>query len=174
MERHNRFRFGATSNERLSGVHPLLKLLCVEALHHSEIDFGITEGLRTTERQQELYAAGKTKTLNSRHLLGCAVDVAAYRDGKIGWTLELYDSVARAFQMALTRSDWRPNFRTRWGGAWHIGDLATQPVGRTPHEMRLEYEQLRRSQGRTPFVDAVHFEIFVRELPDGTEQGSFL
>jgi peptidoglycan L-alanyl-D-glutamate endopeptidase CwlK len=47
-----------------------------EAIKESPLDFSITEGLRTKERQKELFSAGKSQTMNSRHLTGKAVDIA--------------------------------------------------------------------------------------------------
>ena len=40
------------------------------ALEISEVDFGITEGLRSRYRQKQLVATGKSQTMNSRHLYG--------------------------------------------------------------------------------------------------------
>lgn len=48
------------------------------ALELSSVDFGITEGLRTQERQKQLYVESKSQTMYSRHLTGDADDVVAY------------------------------------------------------------------------------------------------
>ena len=61
-----------------------------EAIKESPLDFGITEGVRTLERQKELFEAGKSQTMNSRHLKGFAVDIAVFIDGKITWDLKYY------------------------------------------------------------------------------------
>lgn len=82
------------STERLKGVHPKLRLLAYEVLQRAPWPIRVTEGLRTLERQKQLLAIKATKTLNSRHLTGHAIDVVPYidldRDGKIE-TEELYN-----------------------------------------------------------------------------------
>jgi peptidoglycan L-alanyl-D-glutamate endopeptidase CwlK len=47
---------------------PTLRLLMIEAIKDSPLDFTITETVRTLERQKELYTAGKSRTLKSRHI----------------------------------------------------------------------------------------------------------
>jgi peptidoglycan L-alanyl-D-glutamate endopeptidase CwlK len=84
------FSFGNKSKERLSGVHPDLVKVMEEAIKESPLDFSITEGLRTRERQQELFSAGKSQTMNSRHLTGKAVDIAVIKDGTVTWELKYY------------------------------------------------------------------------------------
>ncbi len=59
-------------------------------LEISEVDFGITEGLRSRYRQKQLVATGKSQTMNSRHLTGHAVDVVAYIGSQVSWEWPLY------------------------------------------------------------------------------------
>lgn len=84
------FSFGTKSSERLSQVHPDLQRVFNEAIKDSPLDFSITEGLRTKERQKALFDAGKSQTMNSRHLTGKAVDIAVIRDGEVTWDLRYY------------------------------------------------------------------------------------
>jgi peptidoglycan L-alanyl-D-glutamate endopeptidase CwlK len=62
---------------RMQGLHS--QLVAVLELAASEFTgaegWFISEGRRSLERQKELYAAGRTKTLQSRHLTGHAVDI---------------------------------------------------------------------------------------------------
>ena len=82
------------STERRVGVHPDLLKLADAVLQAAPWPLRITEGMRTLERQKQLVAAKASKTLNSRHLTGHAIDVVPYidldRDGKIE-TEELYN-----------------------------------------------------------------------------------
>lgn len=87
------YKFSAKSLERLSGVHPDLQRVMSEAITNSPLDFGITEGLRTQERQKQLVKEGKSRTLRSRHLTGHAVDIAIFIDGKATWDLSRYELV---------------------------------------------------------------------------------
>ena len=94
------FSFGAKSSEKLAQVHPDLQRVFNEAIKNSPLDFSITEGLRTKERQKELFSAGKSQTMNSRHLTGKAVDIAVLVDGKITWDLKYYRIVTDHIKQA--------------------------------------------------------------------------
>ena len=108
------FRFGTRSIDNLKGVHPSLIGLAYRALSLSPYDFGITEGLRTLERQERLLAEGKSTTLHSRHLKGEAIDFAVYVDGKITWEMPYYQQVAQAFKQAAAEY----GLKITWGGSW--------------------------------------------------------
>lgn len=71
------FKFGAGSLKKLEGVDKRLVEVLKEAISISPIDFTVVEGLRTLERQKELVKEGKSKTLNSKHIDGLAVDICA-------------------------------------------------------------------------------------------------
>lgn len=64
--------------ERLRGVHPDLVRVVIRA--RERVPFFVAEGLRTHERQRQLVSEGKSKTLNSRHLTGHAVDLYPISD----------------------------------------------------------------------------------------------
>ena len=53
--------FSQRSLDNLKGVHPKLVGVLNEAIRTTPIDFTVVEGLRTLQRQQELYAIGRTK-----------------------------------------------------------------------------------------------------------------
>lgn len=72
------FSLGKTSRQKLQGVHPDLISVVEKAIKISEVDFTVLEGLRTKERQAKLFAAKKSKTMNSRHITGHAVDLAPW------------------------------------------------------------------------------------------------
>lgn len=77
--------FSERSILMLKNVHTDLSKLAFTALELSVVNFGITEGLRSAERQQQLFNEGKSKTLNSRHLSGHAIDVLAYPTSSGSW-----------------------------------------------------------------------------------------
>ena len=62
---------GDRSTKNLLGVHPDLVTLMQTAIISAPFDFTVTEGVRTMERQKELFAARPkvTKTLRSKHLV---------------------------------------------------------------------------------------------------------
>ncbi|WP_433947434.1 M15 family metallopeptidase [Brevundimonas diminuta] len=108
------FRLSSRSLARLDGVHPDLIRVVKRAIQITPVDFGITEGLRTKERQKELVAKGASRTLNSRHLTGHAVDVVAYIGSEVRWDWPLYPKIAAAFRQA-TKEEGVP---ITWGGDW--------------------------------------------------------
>ena len=107
-------KFSAKSLERLQTVHPDLQRVFLEAIENSPYDFSITEGIRTLERQKQLYAEGKSQTMNSRHLKGYAVDIAVFVDGKVTWDLKYYKVVAEHILAVAKLND----VPVVWGGSW--------------------------------------------------------
>jgi peptidoglycan L-alanyl-D-glutamate endopeptidase CwlK len=108
------WRLSSRSRTRLKGVHPDLVRVVEAAIARSPVDFMVTEGLRTPERQAILVRAGASRTLRSRHLTGHAVDVAALVEGKVRWDWPLYGRIAEAFKAAAADLD----VSIVWGGDW--------------------------------------------------------
>ena len=108
------FRLSSASYRKLEGVKlPLVRVVEL-AIKKTGVDFAVIEGVRSPKRQRELYAAGATKTLNSRHLTGHAVDLAAYVGGKLCWDWPLYHQIAAAMKEAAKELD----IKIVWGGDW--------------------------------------------------------
>ena len=61
--------------ERLKGVDTVLAAVTLQVIRRHSVECHVSEGLRTKERQRELVAAGKSRTLDSKHLTGHAVDL---------------------------------------------------------------------------------------------------
>jgi peptidoglycan L-alanyl-D-glutamate endopeptidase CwlK len=114
------FTFSARSLERLKGVHPDLVRVVHGALAISKIDFMVVEGVRSLERQKELFAAAKSKTMRSRHLTGHAVDLAPLvdidGDGKceLSWDRSHFYPIADA----MFQASHSLNVPIEWGGNW--------------------------------------------------------
>lgn len=147
------FKFSKRSLSKLEGVKPELIEVCHTAIKLTSIDFGITCGLRTVEEQRQLVAKGASQTMRSKHITGDAVDVLAYIGGRLSWELNLYDNIADAFKAAAIEHD----VKIRWGAAWHIPDI--REWDGTMQDAMDSYIDLRRSQGRRPFIDSPHFEL---------------
>lgn len=60
---------------KLNGVKNALAQVVLSAAGISETPFVVLEGLRSKERQAQLVKSGASKTMNSRHLTGDAVDL---------------------------------------------------------------------------------------------------
>lgn len=123
----NKFKFSQRSEKNLIGINADLARLARRALQLSVVDFGITEGLRSVERQKRLVAEGKSQTLNSRHISGYAVDVIAYPTPAGSWEWKYYQQIAEAFKQA----SWELNIPVEWGGDWRT--LKDGPHFQLPH-----------------------------------------
>lgn len=123
------FKFSNRSEKNLSGVNGDLVTLARVALSLSSVDFCITEGLRTKERQRELVEEGKSQTMKSRHLTGHAIDVYAYPQGCPGgsWEWKYYEQIAKAFKLAAQQT----GIPIEWGGDWKT--LKDGPHFQLPH-----------------------------------------
>ena len=108
------FKFSKRSLQRLEGVHEDLRSVMMYAITISPVDFAITEGLRTLDRQKQLLEAGASKTLNSRHLTGHAVDVAAFIGRELRWDWPLYERIADSVKQAAKVVQ----IPIEWGGDW--------------------------------------------------------
>lgn len=108
------FKLGLRSKMRLKGVHPDLVRVVHRAIELTEIDFTVLEGLRTTSRQRQLVAAGASKTMNSRHITGHAVDLGAWVGGEVRWDWPLYYKIADAVKQAAKEL----GVPIEWGGDW--------------------------------------------------------
>lgn len=108
------FALGNKSRGKLTGVHPDLVRVVELAITKTTVDFTVLEGLRTEDRQKQLVASGASKTMNSRHLTGHAVDLGALIGGKVEWSWPLYDQIAVAMKAAAKELD----IEIEWGGDW--------------------------------------------------------
>ena len=147
------FKLSTRSMSRLEGINPDLITVVTEAIKLTKIDFGVTCGMRTVEEQEKLVASGASQTMNSRHLKGRAVDLVAYVGSSVTWQLNMYDDLADS--MAKAAKDL--GVPLKWGAAWTVGDISKYEG--TMEDAMNEYIDLRRSQGRRPFIDAPHFEM---------------
>lgn len=108
------FRLSERSIRKLEGVHPDLVRVVKRAIDITEVDFAVTEGLRTKKRQEELVKLGASKTMKSRHLTGHAVDLAAVIGSEIRWDWPLYYKIADAIKKAANEL----KVPIEWGGDW--------------------------------------------------------
>ena len=112
------FKLSKRSLDRLQGVHPDLVKVVQRAIEITTVDFSVLEGLRTPERQQQLYKSGASQTLNSRHLTGHAVDLGAWVGNQVRWDWPLYHKIAAAMKQAAKELD----VKIEWGGDWTMKD----------------------------------------------------
>lgn len=102
------------SIDRLAGVHPSLVAVVMRANELSPVDFMVLEGVRSAAKQERLFKAGASKTMNSRHLTGHAVDLCAVINNAARWDWPLYFKIAEAMKNAADDL----NVKIVWGGDW--------------------------------------------------------
>ena len=144
----------ARSLRNLQGVRTDLVEVVKRAIEITKVDFAVTEGLRSIERQRELVAKGASQTMASKHITGQAVDLVAFLGNRVSWELALYDEIADAMRTAAREQ----NVGIRWGGAWNVADIRRW-AGTTMESAMTSYIDERRANGKRPFIDAPHFEL---------------
>ena len=110
----NDFVFSKRSLRNLVGVHPDLVKVVERALQLTEVDFVVVEGIRTAEKQRHYVETGASKTMNSRHLTGHAVDLIAWVGRTVNWDLVNYEKIAAAMKEAGREL----GIPVEWGGDW--------------------------------------------------------
>lgn len=108
------YRLSKYSLTELQGVHPALQEVVKLAIGYTSQDFKVFDGLRTKQEQLKYLAKGTSKTRNSYHLYGLAVDLVPIVNGKMVFeirdakgrvdmqaTLALYKPIAEAVKKAM-------------------------------------------------------------------------
>lgn len=109
------YALGLRSKQNLSGVNRDLVSVVELAIKLTTQDFMVIEGIRNINRQRELVAAGKSKTMNSRHLTGHAVDLCPY---PVDWEdPEKFVAISIAMKEAAKEL----GIKIEWGGDWKNG-----------------------------------------------------
>jgi len=153
------FKLSRRSLDRLEGIDDRLQAVIKMAITMTKTDFGVVQGMRTIEQQKELVAKGASQTMKSKHLEGKAFDIMAFINGRASWELSVYDDLADAIKEAAIQL----NVPICWGAAWGTPEMSypmdIRKWGGTMEEAMNAYIDLRRSQGRRPFIDGPHFEL---------------
>ena len=118
------FTLSKKSMDKLKGVHPDMVKVVERAIQLTKQDFMVLEGVRTPERQKELFAQGRTKpgpkvtwTLTSNHFkqkdgYGHAVDLVPF---PVDWNdLKKFDAMSQAMFAAAKEL----GIKIRWGADW--------------------------------------------------------
>ena len=152
------FKLSSRSLEKLEGVNPVLVATVKRAIELSKVDFGVIYGVRSLAEQEKLYNAGRSQTMKSRHLIqedgtSHAVDLMVYDGSNPSWDIVMYDDIADSMKAAAKET----GAKICWGAAWQIKDIAEWDG--TMEEAMNAYIDLRRGQGRRPFIDGPHFQL---------------
>ena len=115
----------------------------------------------TIGEQRELVKKGASKTMKSKHIEGLAVDLMAYVGSRASWEISLYDEIADA----MKRGAQDAGVAVCWGASWavegHAYPFNISSWSGTMEEAYNSYVDLRRGQGKRPFIDGPHFELIV-------------
>lgn len=143
---------GELSRQNLVGVHPDLVRVVERAIEITTQDFAVIDGLRTIEEQAALVASGASKTMESRHLTGHAVDLVPVINGKLRWEIVPCCAIAEAVRTAAKELD----IAIRWGACWDARlDLSTSST----EDIVAGYGERCHQLGKRCFVDGPHFEL---------------
>ncbi len=112
------FDLNPRSRKNLEGVHLDLGAVVYRAAEMAEVDdftFVVTEGVRSIDRQREMVAKGLSRTTNSRHLHGCAVDLMVMLGGhRPTWEVPAYHCLSDLVKSAAESV----GVPIEWGGDW--------------------------------------------------------
>lgn len=111
------YKLSDRSIAKLEHVHIDLVRVVKAAIIICEVDFGISEGMRTIEQQEHYYRTGKSQTMNSLHLkqqdgFSHAVDLFPIIEGKADYTK--CDLIAKAMKQCAKEL----KVIIEWGGDW--------------------------------------------------------
>ncbi len=146
------YNLGKHSLKELEGVHADLVAVVQRAIAYTVQDFSVHDGIRALDEQKKLVERGASKTLNSRHLNGHAIDLVPYINGKLRWEWEPIYCIADAVRMAAQELQ----IPLRWGGAW---DIPFTETNSPTEDLVAEYTTRRRRAGKKAFIDGPHFEL---------------
>lgn len=150
------FFLGTQSEKNLEGVAPALVMCVRRALTLSSVDFAVFEGLRTEERQRELVASGASRTMNSYHLTGRAVDLVPYLGKRLQWQLPLCEQIAISMREAAAHF----GVVLTWGAVWdrRLGRLDPTQLHAEVGRYTLRYK-IDRGDDAHPLIDGPHFQL---------------
>lgn len=134
----------ARSKKNLEGVHPDLvgvieRVFIALESRDDRLGAVVIEGRRSTLRQSQLVKVGASRTMNSRHITGHAVDLAASVAGDIRFDWPLY------LRLAEVVRECAQSVPVVWGGTW-------KPIAQLPASPTMA--MLSKS-----FPDGPHFEL---------------
>lgn len=125
------YSFGKRSLDLLATCHSDLQSIAKLAISRSDVDFGISEGHRTIERQKELFDQGKSKIDGvskkgkHNHYPSMAFDIYAYHPDAATRSKLAYDVPTLSYIAGVITScakellDAREiSHGLRWGGNW--------------------------------------------------------
>ena len=112
-------QFGSRSSQRLKGVHPDLVAILFDVVEIYDITIPKDGGSREVGRQAELVQSGKSKTMQSKHIIQS--DGYAHAADPVPYPVD-WDDKERFYFMAglLFMAAEKRGIKIRWGGDWNM------------------------------------------------------
>lgn len=148
------FVLGPKSLRELEGVNPVLVECVHRAIQLTEVDFRVYDGIRTKAEQERMVSRGVSKTMDSKHLTGHAVDLVPIIDGILKWDWEGCYAIACAMDQAATELG--VAHRITWGAAW---DKTLDQYGGEKIAYAKEVLAYANRHPGKDFLDGPHFQI---------------
>jgi len=151
----NDFRFGAASEKEMVGVDKRLIATTRLALTYCAQDYCVYDGIRTWKEQENHVRKGTSKTMQSKHLDGLAVDLVPWINGKPTWDWDGCFKIALAMDRAATELGFA--HLIRWGAAWDrkLSDFG----GDKWQSYRDAVDEYKARHPGPDFIDGPHYEI---------------
>jgi peptidoglycan L-alanyl-D-glutamate endopeptidase CwlK len=114
------YTFGERSMAELNTCHPDLIRIATEAIKICPVDFGISDGNRSIEQQQQYFKEGKSKldgiNKKSKHNYNpsLAFDFYAFVDGKLTYNQKHMSMIAGCILAVANQL----GIEITWGGLW--------------------------------------------------------
>lgn len=147
------FVLGKSSEKELIGVEPKLVKVVRFAIQLTTQDFMVYDGIRSIAEQKHYVAIGTSKTMQSKHLEGLAVDLVPWINGKPTWDWEGCYQIALAMDQAATQLGCAD--RITWGGAW---DRTLADFEGDSNAYKRAVQDYRARHSGPDFIDGPHFE----------------
>lgn len=113
-----KFKFSQRSLDNLKGIHPKLAQVVYRAIQITDIDFAVTDGLRTAEEAAANRAKGTSYRKRSKHEDGLAVDLTPYVNGKPVQGKEEDWPYFNQLSKWMFQAAEEVGVKIEWGGNW--------------------------------------------------------
>lgn len=142
------YQFGSRSKEKLATCHKDLQLIADESLKVSQVDFGISEGHRTIEKQQEYFRTGKSKV--------DGIKIKGKHNHQPSLAFDIYASVSGKPKLSFN-----PTYLAYLGGVITAVAKRLLNEGKIAHKIRWGYNWDSDGEIGTDqqFQDLPHFEL---------------
>jgi len=155
-------QFGKSSMAKLMTCHRDIQVVMLEVIKISEVDFGVTHGIRTPEEQLELFKKGR-HYLNGKWVVKEPGKIVTHMDGTDKKSRHNHDP-ARAVDIAAYvngKYNWDPTHLTYLAGVIMGLSSYFKSIGKVENEMvwGANWDDDGELVNDHTFIDMPHFQI---------------